>query len=191
MRSLAPILYRWQRFAAFCLPMTSERMTHAACAVGRSRDGFLYLVFAYAQLNDPGILDRIEASHAAVLKRARAWRTAPVEEAAATVLDVGRWRRKEDRGERRRHLESDDPLLRAAAWDAEVLFDEEEALERLAPLRAAFVRAANEEGSKDRARESAEWMSRLRFVPDLAVLARGVLGGSGSAPPGGPTPPGK
>jgi hypothetical protein len=169
--SLALLLYRWKRFAAFCYPMTSEDFTHAACAVRRHKSG-LFVVFVYAQLNGSAVRDDVAARQAAALAAVRNAR-ADAQKAGA-LRELGRWRGKAARDEAKRELEAADPELRAAAWDVLVLLDEDAATERLSGLWTG-VKGGLAPGRKTaEALAAADWVLRMAYWPEGAKDARAV-----------------
>jgi hypothetical protein len=184
------VLYRWRHFAAFCLPMTSEWMTHAACAVARSKQGFVFVVFAFAQFNEPSILDSIEAQHGGLAKRVRAQRLPAGDEDAAAIRELARWGRREGRAEAKKHLGSRDPAVRAAAWDAMLLYDRDDSQRELGREVERLRAAAGDPARATEAEVLRAWLGRLLLDPGVSAEVR-ALGPGGSGAGEGPAPPGK
>jgi hypothetical protein len=162
--ALEPILYRWSRFPAFCLPMTSERMTHAGCGVARRKDGFLYIVFVYAQLNDTTMVADAEKRYRALLSF---WKAGDAKTDPDHLRELGRWRRPEALAEARRAESSPVIGIRGAAWDVALLVDEQGARRRLLKHLSTLKAAAASPRRADEARSIADWMAHVHNAPDL------------------------
>jgi Cysteine-rich secretory protein family len=175
-RSLDLVLYRWERFAAFCIPMTSERYTGAACAVARAQGGLLYVVFAYAQVNQPATAAGIDAGWKSATDALRQAHDGEAE--AAALREVGRWRRDAGRRLALRRKSDRDPEVRAAAWDALRLLDLDGARHDLDRSLEALRTAGERDRGTAHALEEADWMGRLRWWPEIVpgvVEAVGAL----------------
>jgi hypothetical protein len=172
-RGIEPVLHRWQRFASFCVPMTSPLVTHGACAVARTSGGSCYIVFTFAQVN--GIDIPRDAKDMA--KRARdAVRHAGDEDRPARLRALGSWRDKTAVREARKHLRAKDAALRGAAHDVLLLSDpkgQAREIERsIRRIREAFERLVEAPG-RPKAADHLELggIRALTYAPRLLDLA--------------------
>ena len=119
--SMEHLIGKWGRQAAFCLPMTSELMTHAACGVARKRDGRWYVVFAFAQINGVAVPKAMDVVFGA---DRQAYKDARGDERPPALRRLGAWRRKRSTSELKKRTRDRDLALRVAAWDGLLLVDE-------------------------------------------------------------------
>lgn len=173
-RGIEPLLHRWQRIASFCLPMTSDRMTHAACGIGRTPQGSVYVVFVLAQLNGPQIERLTEAAHAAAVREAESRLTLD-EERPQRLRELGLWLSRKARKLAKRYAKADDPALCAAALDALLLADPEATRAQITSGLASAARAyaAVEPGARPANRDlpMLRAAALLTYAPDLADRA--------------------
>lgn len=124
-RGLQPILHRWKRFAAFCVPMTSELMTHGACGIARTKGGSVYIVFVFAQINGTRIKKLTEAAQSAAVREVESKLTLD-EERPAFMRALGLWMSKASRKLAAKYAKSEDVAIRAAALDMQLLEEPED-----------------------------------------------------------------
>jgi hypothetical protein len=174
------VLHRWTRLAAFALPMTSEGMTHGACSVQRRGDR-LYLVFVYAQLNDPSVLEDLERREEEAFG---AWEGADALARPAALRALGAWRNERVARIATRLRKADDADIAAAAWDVGLMLEESATRSELERRRTSFLQPNGALETSASARSFASWVARLRNAPDLASWARAALEDGADGPPG-------
>ncbi len=169
-RGLDTFLARWKRYPAFCLPLTSEVLTHCACGIARSKGGLCYLTIAFVQINGTQIPEIVDGQLRNELQLFR--QTPAAEQRPRMLRELGLWRRTRSTKEARKHENAADPEMRAAAWDVALVLDEKKTRKKLAKLWGRVVKDIDAKKRTAKALEDVAWMSRLQNVAPLAAVAK-------------------
>jgi len=169
-KGIDAILARWKRFPAFCLPLSSEVLTHCACGIARSKGGNCYLTFAFIQINGTQIPQLLAGRFDNELREFR--RTVAADERPRMLRELGLWRHARATKESRKHDRSKDPAMRAAAWDVALILEEKKTRKALSKLWGRVVKNIDDKKRTAEALNAVAWMSRLQNVAPLAVVAK-------------------
>lgn len=176
-KGLEPILHRWRRFSAFCLPMTSELMTHAACGIARAKHGSCYVVFVFAQINGTQIDKLSRGMQAAAVREVTSGITTD-EERPVRLRELGLWLDKTAATHAKKHARSKDAALRGAALDVQLLLEPDDTRAMLEKgLDAAgreYAAAAGGTRPGNRHLKLLQAARHLRYAPDLLDRAATV-----------------